>query len=1318
MIRGKIRFVQFSINLVPAMVLVVATSRPLPADEFAAPLPAGVTAAWDLARSYRETTPTRERICLNGLWRWQPAQSGLASSEPPKGRWGYFKVPGCWPGVSDYLQKDCQTLYRHSSWNDARLGSVRSAWYEREFHVPDSWAGRRIAVASDYVNSIATVFIDGKHAGEIRFPSGELDITAACRPGAKHLISLLVAAVPLNAVMLSYVDTAAARQARGTVARRGLCGDVFLESTPAGARITQVRVDTSVRKAQISLDTAMADLSPSMAYTLRGSVRQDGREVIALASKPLRKADLERGRIAFATAWKPDRLWDLHTPGNVYSVSVSLLDDAGRVLDCAPREQFGFREFWIDGRDFYLNGTRIFLSAVPLDNALVSAAQATYAATSETLRRLKSFGINMVYTHNYGCEPGSHLSYAEILRAADDAGMLVSFTQPHFSHYNWKAPDADRTNGYARHAEFYARAALNHPSIVFYSMSHNATGYEEDMNPRMIDGLSDPREAWAKNNTKLALRAEAIVRMLDPGRIVYHHASGNLGSMHDSNFYPNFAPIQELSDWFEHWATKGVKPVFTCEYGAPFTWDWSMYRGWYKGQRSFGSATVPWELCLAEWNAQFLGDKAYRLSDMEKANLRWEAKQFHAGKLWHRWDYPYEIGSRVFGDRHEVIGMYLADNLRAFRTWGVSAISPWEYGHFWKPRSGIDKRRRELEVDWSDLQRPGFSPDYIDRSVDRMDMAYELADWKATADGLALIRNNRPLLAYVAGKPARFTSKDHVFQPGETIEKQFVVLNNSRQTVTCECDWSLEQSNAAAAAAPIGHSTTGRKKVTVLTGQQDRIPLKFELPRSLAGGTFQLTARAAFSTGETQEDSFAITVLPVRESPRVDAQIALFDPEGATGTLLSRLGIGCQPVDSGADLAGYDILIVGKSALKLDRAAPSIDRVRRGLKVIVFEQRAQVLEKRLGFRVQEYGLRQVFPRVADHPILSGIAVEHLRDWRGDATILSPHLDYELRPRYGPTVRWCDIPVPRVWRCGNQGNVASVLIEKPGRGNVLPIVDGGFSLQYSPLLEYREGQGLVLFCQLDVTGRTESDPVARALVQNIIGYVAGWKPVPNRSIIYAGDPAGLSHLAKAGFKAAAFQGKNLSPHEVLVAGPGAGKELAGISKAIAQWLKAGGNVLGIGLHENDARSFLPFEVRTKNSEHISAYFEPFNRGSPFVGTSPADVHNRDPRKISLVSTGANAVGDGVLARAQSTNVVFCQLVPWQFEDVGKLNIKRTFRRASFLVSQLLTNMGAEAATPLLRCFQSPVAGPSEKRWLEGLYLDRPEEMDDPYRFFRW
>ena len=49
------------------------------------------------------------------------------------------------------------------------------------------------------------------------------------------------------------------------------------------------------------------------------------------------------------------------------------------------------------------------------------------------------------------------------------------------------------------------------------------------------------------------------------------------------------------------------------------------------------------------------------------------------------------------------------------------------------------------------------------------------------------------------------------------------------------------------------------------------------------------------------------------------------------------------------------------------------------------------------------------------------------------------------------------------------------------------------------MEYREGKGMVLFCQMDVTGRTETDPAAERLARNIINYVSDWKP--------AAEPAG-------------------------------------------------------------------------------------------------------------------------------------------------------------------------------------------------------------------
>jgi hypothetical protein len=1264
----------------------------------------GVEAVWDEGKAYHEATPTRERICLNGLWKWQPADG--RTELVPEGNWGYFKVPGCWPGIGDYMQKDCQTVFAHPAWNQTNLSRLTAAWYERELTVPESWRGRRISLSLESLNSMATVHLDGGRIGEIRFPGGDLDITSACRDGGNHTLQVLVVALPLKGVMLSYTDSASARQVKGTVARRGLCGDVFLVSLPAGPTIEDVRVDTSVRKREISVNTVLDDLDGSKSYKLRAVIRKGNQTVQEFASQPFQARDLKENRFTLTHPWFPADLWDIDTPQHQFALELSLENTSGTRLDTSWTVPFGFRELWIDGRDFYLNGTRIFLSAVPLDNAQISAGLATYEATCETLRRFKSFGINFVYTHNYGCQPGSHLGFTEMLRAADDTGMLVSFSQPHFSHYDWPNAEADQTNGYARHAAFYVRAAQNHPAVVMYSMSHNGTGYSEDMNPAMIDGIHDDRDKWAMRNVEHALRAEAIVKGLDPSRIVYHHASGNLGSMHPINFYPNFVPIQELSDWFEHWATEGVKPAFTCEYGAPFTWDWTMYRGWYKGQREFGSAAVPWEFCLAEWNAQFFGDRAFNISDAEKANLRWEAKQFRAGRVWHRWDYPVEVGSSRFEERYPLFAMYLTDNWRAFRTWGLSANSPWEYAHFWKLRDGVKMGRRDLAVDWQHLQRPGFSPDYVDQQPESMDVAFERSDWIATPAAQALIRNNGPLLAYIAGKPARFSSKDHNFLPGETVEKQMIVLNNSRRPVSCVCRWSVA----------LPQPVEGEETVSVETGQQKRIPFRFDLPSRLAPGRYGIRARCQFSTGEGQEDSFLVDVLSGRPPLDLHSRIALFDPKGQSSELFGRLHVPSARVDSTNDLSGYDVLVIGKSALTLNGPAPDLSRVRQGLKVLVFEQESEVLEKRLGFRVEEYGLRQVFPRVADHPILAGVDADQLSNWRGESTLLPPTLQYQMRPRYGPTVEWCDIPVTRAWRCGNHGNVASVLIEKPGRGNFLPLVDGGFGEQYASVLEYREGQGVVMFCQLDVTGRTEDDPAATRVVQNLVGYVAGWKAPRERQAVYAGDQPGKAFLESVGIPLRSIENASLSKDDVLVLGPGAGSILATRASTVAQWLKEGGTAVAIGLGSEDLGVWLPCSLAMRRAEYISASFPLFGSSSPLAGVSSADAHNRDPRELSLVSAGAEVYGDGILAKAPGLNVVFCQLPPWLFTG-EQANLRRTYRRSSFLVTRLLANMGVAGRTPLLARFGQGVTS-SEKRWLGGLYVDQPVEWDDPYRFFRW
>ena len=102
--------------------------------------------------------------------------------------------------------------------------------------------------------------------------------------------------------MQAFTDTSAPKTVKGSVELRGLCGDVFLLSTPQGARIDDVKVSTSVRKWTITLDVALQGLQPGKSYRLRAQVNDKGQKVKDFTSDPFTAADLKDGRFSFASA--------------------------------------------------------------------------------------------------------------------------------------------------------------------------------------------------------------------------------------------------------------------------------------------------------------------------------------------------------------------------------------------------------------------------------------------------------------------------------------------------------------------------------------------------------------------------------------------------------------------------------------------------------------------------------------------------------------------------------------------------------------------------------------------------------------------------------------------------------------------------------------------------------------------------------------------------------------------------------------------------------------------------------------------------------
>ena len=333
-----------------------------------------------------------------------------------------------------------------------------------------------------------------------------------------------------------------------------------------------------------------------------------------------------------------------------------------------------------------------------------------------------------------------------------------------------------------------------------------------------------------------------------------------------------------------------------------------MYRGWYKGNREFGSAVAPWEFSLAEWAAQSLGASSYQITEDEKEILRWEAEQFRQGRAWRRIEYPHNFLGELMGEfdgyartgspggetlaqiQHaeatnilfRVIAMNATENYRAFRTWGISATSStWDTENYWL-RPPVERGRVDLnlEIDWERLQRPGPRPAYVHEDQARELLAFHPSDYKPTLVADALYRNYRPLLAYIGGKLAAFTTKDHNFLPGETVEKQLIVINNSREEVTADCEWTFDTEQPM----------SGTAQVTVPPGDRRRLPLKLELPANLAPKQYSVEATVKFSSGETQKDSFAIDVLPPPATPQVDGEGCGLRPERRNRKIARRHG--------------------------------------------------------------------------------------------------------------------------------------------------------------------------------------------------------------------------------------------------------------------------------------------------------------------------------------------------------------------------------------------------------------------------------------------
>ena len=1228
----------------------------------------------------------------------RPAATGMAP--PTDDAWGFTKVPGSWKG----------RVYWHAQ-DSARKwpAGLRFGWFERTVEVPKDWAGRRILARFDRVSTDARVYCNGAEVGELGFMGGAVDITEHAKPGESFRLSVLVEARD-SWIVLPTLLTRPSKAWRARLALTGLVGDVFLVSEPAvtSVRLGDCRIVTSVRNRRLSVN---AELVPPpnrgipKGLTLRCDVCDGGRVVKTLETDVHTAAKTT----TCAGTWTDAELWDIGKP-KLYTLSVSLLQD-GRVIDEALPEPFGFREFEIRGKFFYLNDVK--LNLVPCSYSIAKGNWTSEEAMRHWIKRARAAGYNFVYLGETD-RPGRAEAASHLLEVCDGIGMLAAVSPLGVGHSMYARFDRpDVWTPWTQIVEQRVRKDWNHPSLVMWRMNMNLNCYAQDQSPLLLDGKMDfePGSASAKKEAAM-LKSNAFVRSLDPTRPTYNHACGKIGEIYNLNNYLGWPELQDLREWLRVWAEQGEEPLYMAEQATPYPGDFQMRdpTNWWTN-----------EPLMTEYGAILLGERSYAIEEHDYVDYYdwcWRPKE-------QKWSSSYGYFCFSYPSiLDECSSRYYQVLLPAWRTWGISGgVNAWE--NTWrrlikrKPNSVFREVPPPvpLETDWADLQRPGFSADewvYANGGGGEIRCLFDLGRpeekefFEPTLRGKVMPQLIAPLYAYIAGPRDAWFTQDHAFRSGEEIAKSVVLLNDLREPRTFVVQWRWELNGTTMA--------RGSERVTVAPAESTRVQFNFQAPAITTRALARITADVSSDGQRVPVKPFDLQIYP--ESRTIEAVLdgwALFDPVGKTRTALRKARLSIAGLGADDELpAALRVLVIGCNAL--DGAADAklfenlSTRVEAGLQVLVFEQTADALSKTFGLRGFTPGVRRVWVRASAHPVLAGLTNVDLADWRGQTT---------LGPLDGPPTslderqRW-----KRVWRCSQQGVVASTIVEKPHISAFRPLLDTGFDLRYTALWEVPEGAGRLLFCQLDVTDRIGLDPVADLLLRNLVADLTARRIPPRRTARRVVDTtsAPLRGLAL-DTSACARDGDGT----VLVLPRGCSDWLNRNVAGIPAYLASGGKILAAGLSEEEGLALAHcvgsvFAVKTG-----TLWLNPLTGRLPkaFSGVSPAAIHWRKKLAVSAVSavpTSAWRSETGVLATIPvgGGKIAWISALPEDFDPAQRPDLTFTRVNTERLHTLVLANLGVPIGKPWSSCLGRNAPNATEA----DLYTDQRVPRDDPYADMRW
>ncbi len=425
---------------------------------------------------------SEEKISLAGKWRFasDPKDIGIKENWFQTKLSDEVRLPGSMAenGKGDDITLKTQwtgSIYDSSFYFNPRLAKYRkegnikipfwltpakhyvgAAWYQKDIVIPDNWKKSSIILFLEQPHTETIVWINDQKVGlqNSMVAPHQYDLSKLLSPG-KHVISIRVDN-RIKEINVGQDSHSLTDHTQGNW--NGINGRMeLLSQYPLSIDDVQIYPD---------LKSSTANIKLALSNTFNDNVK--GKIVISAESfnsaqhhnvKPVEiNFDSKNGIDSLqAQLLMPGYLtWDEFSPA-LYRLTAKILVKGKIVLE--KQVQFGMREFKAQGRDFLINGRKVFLRGTA-DNAvfpLTGYPDTDVEAWVKIMKKCKSYGLNHVRYHSW-CPPEAAFI------AADLVGMYLQPEGPSWANHGSSIGDGkpidqfiyDETNRMARQFGNYA----------------------------------------------------------------------------------------------------------------------------------------------------------------------------------------------------------------------------------------------------------------------------------------------------------------------------------------------------------------------------------------------------------------------------------------------------------------------------------------------------------------------------------------------------------------------------------------------------------------------------------------------------------------------------------------------------------------------------------------------------------------------------------------------------------------------------------------------------------------------------------------------